>query len=404
MPAMDEFARPPGEAERGLGRLLDPEAARRATLPLLIGYLAFGQYWGVWVILVFDFQRFHELTSSRLGALYMMLSLTAVAVMLVVAPRLQRLPLTATVPLSLLVLAGGSLVIAYQPADLIVVGFLLVGAGNGLIDVYLNVAAQRVEVARKRPVLQWLHASYALGGVTGAAIAGLLLAAEVDFRWGLALAGSALAAAAAWNARTAPPERSPEGAQTILSISALFRTPALWVPALTVLFAFLVEGSMDTWSGLYMRDELGASAGVAAMAFIAFSGAIFLGRLFAGKVLFGLGSRTTIIVAGAGSCAGGLLAIVTDDLVAVALAYLILGFMISAAAPAGFSLTEDIDEDATSAIAAVTTVGYTGFIWSPPLLGYVAQTVDLRAAMAVVVIATLGIIAAGLLAPRRSRA
>jgi len=404
MPAMDEFARPPGEAEHGLERLLDPEAARRATLPLLIGYLAFGQYWGVWVILVFDFQRFHELTSSRLGALYMMLSLTAVAVMLVVAPRLQRLPLTATVPLSLLVLAGGSLVIAYPPADLIVVGFLLVGAGNGLIDVYLNVAAQRVEVARKRPVLQWLHASYALGGVTGAAIAGLLLAADVDFRWGLALAGSALAAAAAWNARTAPPERSPEGAQTIFSISALFRTPALWVPALTVLFAFLVEGSMDTWSGLYMRDELGASAGVASMAFIAFSGAIFLGRIFAGKVLFGLGSRTTIIVAGAGSCAGGLLAIVTDDLVVVALAYLILGFMISAAAPAGFSLTEDIDEDATSAIAAVTTVGYTGFIWSPPLLGYVAQTVDLRAAMAVVVIATLGIIAAGLLAPRRSRA
>lgn len=58
----------------------------------------------------------------------------------------------------------------------------------------------------------------------------------------------------------------------------------------------------------------------------------------------------------------------------------------------------------TSAIAAVTTVGYTVFIWSPPLLGYVAQTVDLRAAIAVIVIATLGIIAAGLLARRRSGA
>ena len=399
---MDELGRPPAAAEPGLERSLDPEAARRATLPLLIGYLTFGQYWGVWVILVFDFQRFHGLTSSRLGALYMMLSLTAVAVMLVGAPRLQRLALTVTVPLSLLLLAVGSLVIAYQPTDVVVVGFLLVGAGNGLIDVYLNVAAQRVEVATRRPVLQWLHASYALGGVTGAAIAGLLLVGDVDFRWGLALAGLALAAAAAWNARTAPPERSPEGAQTVFSISALFRTPALWVPALTVLFAFLVEGSMDTWSGLYMREELGASAGVAAMAFIAFSGAIFLGRLFAGKVLFGLGSRTTIIVAGVGSLAGGLLAIVTDDLIVVAIAYLILGFMISAAAPAGFSLTEGIDEDPTSAIAAVTTVGYTGFIWSPPLLGYVAQAIDLRAAMAVIVVATLGIIVAGLLAPHRS--
>jgi MFS family permease len=379
---------------------MDARTAHRATLPLLAGYLAFGQYWGVWVILVFEFQRFHGLTESRLGFLYTLLSLTAVAVMLVVAPRLQRLPLSTTVPASLLVLAVGSLVIAFQPTQLIVLGFVLVGAGNGLIDVYMNVAAQRVEVARRRPVLQWLHASYALGGVSGAAVAGLVLAAGADFRWGLAYAGVVLAAGAAWTARTAPPERSPEGAQAVFSVSALFRTPALWVPALAVLFAFLVEGSMDTWSGLYLREELGASAGVAALAFIAFSGAIFLGRMFAGKVLFGLGPRTTIIVAGVGSLVGGLLATLTSNLAVVGAAFLILGFTISAAAPAGFGLTEDIDEDPTSAIAAVTTVGYTGFIWSPPLLGYVAQTVDLRAAMTVIVVATVGIIVAGLAAPR----
>jgi MFS family permease len=396
---MDELA-PPQMPREGDRPSMDARTAHRATLPLLAGYLAFGQYWGVWVILVFEFQRLHGLTESRLGFLYTLLSLTAVAVMLVVAPRLQRLPLSTTVPASLLVLAVGSLVIAFQPTQLIVLGFVLVGAGNGLIDVYMNVAAQRVEVARRRPVLQWLHSSYALGGVSGAAVAGLVLAAGADFRWGLAYAGVVLAAGAAWTARTAPPERSPEGAQAVFSVSALFRTPALWVPALAVLFAFLVEGSMDTWSGLYLREELGASAGVAAMAFIAFSGAIFLGRMFAGKVLFGLGPRTTIIVAGVGSLVGGLLATLTSNLAVVGAAFLILGFTISAAAPAGFGLTEDIDEDPTSAIAAVTTVGYTGFIWSPPLLGYVAQTVDLRAAMTVIVVATVGIIVAGLAAPR----
>ena len=365
---MPRWTSSPGRPQRrrpDAGGPVEPAAARRATVPLLAGYLAFGQYWGVWVILVFDFQRFHDLTESRLGGLYTMLSLTAVAVMLVLAPRLQRLPLDDTVPVSLLVLAAGSFVIAYQPTRLVVLGFVIVGAGNGLIDVYLNVAAQRVEVATRRPVLQWLHASYALGGVTGAAIAGGLLVADVDFRWGLPDRGPRARGRAGWNARTAPAGRSPEGAQTVFSISALFRTPALWVPALAVLFAFLVEGSMDTWSGLYLRDQLGASAAVAAFAFIGFSGAIFLGRLFAGKVLFGLGPRTTILVAGLGSLAGGLLAIVTDNLAVVGLAYLILGFTISAAAPAGFSLTEGIDEDPASAIAAVTTVGYTGFIWSP---------------------------------------
>jgi hypothetical protein len=49
----------------------------------------------------------------------------------------------------------------------------------------------------------------------------------------------------------------------------------------------------------------------------------------------------------------------------------------------------------------VTTVGYTGFIWSPPLLGWVADTFSLRGTMTVIVIGTLGIIGAGLLAPRR---
>jgi fucose permease len=370
----------------------------RATIPLLAGYWAFGQYWGVWVILVFDFQRFHSVSEGRLGFLYMTLSITAVLVMLAVAPRLQPLPLSFSVPFSLVSLAVGSLAIGYLPTPAVVIGFLLVGLGNGLIDVYLNVAAQRVEVATRRPVLQWLHASYALGGVTGAAVAGLLLMGKLDFRLGLLYASIVLVVTAAWNLRTAPRERGPEGTATAFSVSALRRTPALWVPAICVLFAFLVEGSMDTWSGLYLRDQLDASAGMAAVVFV--SSAIFLGRLFAGTVLFGLGPRTTILIAGAGSAIGGLVAVATDSAVVVGAAFLLLGFAISAAAPAGFSLTEGIDEDPTNAIAAVTTVGYTGFIWSPPLLGYIAQTVDLRAAMGVIVLATLGIVVAGLLAPR----
>jgi MFS family permease len=48
-------------------------------------------------------------------------------------------------------------------------------------------------------------------------------------------------------------------------------------------------------------------------------------------------------------------------------------------------------------IAAIATVGYTGFVFSPPLLGWVADTFDLRATMAVIVLATVGIIIGGLL-------
>jgi MFS family permease len=375
-------------------------SVRSPIAPLLAGYWSFGQYWGVWVILVLEFQQEHRVSDSRLGLLYTLLSVVAVAAMLLLAPRLQPLPLRSTVPLGLLTMAVAAFAMGFLPTWAIMAGFVVLGVGNGLVDVYLNVAAQRAEVAWHRPVLQWLHASYALGGVTGAAAAGLIRALNLDFRIGFAYATVALLLTTTWNALTASVDPGAEGSETAFSISPLFRSPGLWVPALVVLFAFLVEGSMDTWSGLYLREQLNATAAVAATAFIAFSGAVFLGRMFAGRVLFGLGSRTTILVSGLGSAIGGAIAVTTGNPWLVGFAFLLLGFSISAAAPAAFGLVEMVDEDPTNAIAAVTTVGYTGFIWSPPLLGYVAQTVDLRAAMAVIVVATVGIVGAGLLTPR----
>jgi len=366
-------------------------------LPLLAGYWSFGQFWGVWVILVLEFQRHHSLTDSRLGLLYSLLSISAIVTMLAFAPRLQRLTLRASVPVSLASLGIAALALAVAPTSMLLVTFVTVGVGNGLIDVYVNVAAQREETRTRRPILQWLHASYALGGVTGAGAAGILRTIDVDHRLVIAASGVALLATAWWNIRGASREPAAEGVRSVLSVSALRRTPALWIPALTVLFCFLVEGSMDIWSGLYLREELGASPAAAGAAFVAFAGALFIGRLFAAKVLFGLGPRRTIVIAGIGGGIGGTIAVLAQTTPVVAGAFLLMGFALSAAGPAGFSLVEETSDD-PNAIAAVATVGYTGFVWSPPLLGWIADTVDLRAAMGVIVLATVGITVTGLFA------
>ena len=75
------------------------------TFPLLAGYWSFGQFWGVWVILVLEFQRHHSLTDSQLGLLTRSCPLAAIGTMLAGAPRLQRLSLRASVPVSLACLA-----------------------------------------------------------------------------------------------------------------------------------------------------------------------------------------------------------------------------------------------------------------------------------------------------------
>lgn len=379
-------------------------AANREVAPLLGGYWSFGQYWGAWTILVFEFQRTHGVSDAGIGLDYMILSAVAVAVMLGLAPRLRGLASSTTVPLSLATLAISTIALAYLPTSAILIGFVMVGIGNGLIDVFLNVAAQQTETRTAKPVLQWMHASYAFGSVTGALFAGAIRMAGLDFRIGLTYAACVMFATSMWtSARLSHVRRSPAAGPTH-PIAALLHTPALWAPAVVVLAAFMIEGGMDAWAGLYLRDELGVTAGVAAITFVGFAGAVVLGRLFAGRVLFGLGQRATILISGVGAAIGGVLAILTESPLVVGIGFVILGFMLSSATPAAFGLAGRTGKDASISIAAVTTVGYTGFIWSPPLLGWVAEAISLRASMAVFVIATGGVVLGGLLAPREPAA
>ena len=49
------------------------------------------------------------------------------------------------------------------------------------------------------------------------------------------------------------------------------------------------------------------------------------------------------------------------------------------------------------AVAAMSTVGYTGFVVGPPLMGWLAETAGLRLTMASIAICTLGVAITGLL-------
>jgi len=261
---------PPSQPPRS-SPMAEDEARRIPAL--LAGYWSFGQYWGTWVIVVVELNRHRGLSYGRNGLLLALLSIVAVLVMTFGAPRLTRFPISGLIAGSLTTLGVGAVAMAVLSTGTLWIAFILVGAGNGLIDVFLNVEAQRVEVATGRPVLQWLHASYAAGGVTGAIVGGAIVAAGAGYPAALAIAGLLLFLTGAWNARRGAKTMAPAGDPSTFSLSAFRRHPTLWVPALVILFAFLVEGSMDTWSGLYLQDQLGASASKAALAFAAFSAA-----------------------------------------------------------------------------------------------------------------------------------
>jgi MFS family permease len=188
---------------------------------------------------------------------------------------------------------------------------------------------------------------------------------------------------------------------TKVSLSVFKRSRRLILPAIVIMFAFLVEGSMDVWSGVYLRNVLETTALVAGIAFAVFSSALAVGRLTAGRLLFGLGYDRTIEASGIGAFVGGIVAAATNSPVVAGVAFLVLGFFIASAAPAAFGIVGDSDEDPALAVAAMSTVGYSGFVVGPPLMGWLADTAGLRVTMAVIALSTLGVLAGGVLDSRR---
>src|SRR3954451_1869169 len=85
----------------------DIDVERRRIPALLGGYWSFGQYWGIWVILVIELQSSHHLNYGRMGAMLALLSIVAMLVMAFVAPRLARLPLGALCAIGLIALRFG---------------------------------------------------------------------------------------------------------------------------------------------------------------------------------------------------------------------------------------------------------------------------------------------------------
>jgi MFS family permease len=231
----------------------------------------------------------------------------------------------------------------------------------------------------------------------GALGAGLATLGGVDFRARLSVTAAVLAVTAIWTA-VSPPLRAqpgPAATETKISLSIFLRSRSLIVPAIVVLSAFFVEGSMDIWSVIYLRRTLEASALAGGIAFAIFSLAMAFGRITAGRVLFGLGYRATLRISGAGSLVAGLTAAITRSTVIAGVAFLFLGFFIASAAPAAFGMIAGTDEDPALAVAAMTTVGYSGFVVGPPLMGLLAERAGLRATMVVLVAMSLGVVAGG---------
>lgn len=396
-------------APHGNGRTDHPAIDRlrsrhRGLLALVGAYAVYGAFWGAWAVVLVEYLDLRHLSLAAIGGLFSVTSVTAIATMTFGGAPAVRLPRPQALAAAFALAGTASLIVGMAAGWRLGPAFALLGVGIGMIDLLVNLVGAEIENATDRPALQVVHAGYGAGGAVGAVLAAI--ATTAGWRPAAVLATVAVchllaaAALAAFVPHAAVTDDGP--GPPGLALRVLRGRQDLQVAAVVVLCAFFVEGSMDAWSVLFVRTTLGGPVLGAAAAFASFALAITAGRIFAARVLFRLGRQRTLLVSGTGSLVAGAVVVGAPTAAVAGSAFLVLGFFLSVAAPAAFGMVGG-DADAGRAVAAVTTIGYGGFVVGPPLMGWLGDSFGLRTALLALVVTPACMLAATIVGGRRTR-
>jgi MFS family permease len=311
-------------------------------------------------------------------------------------------------------------------------GLVVFGIGYGCVNVAANTVAVDVVAVLRRPVMPSFHAAWSLGGLTGAALGGLLaphltplphfaiatvLGLAVTIVAGRVLLTTALPAQRGLADHEVPTSVSAEiGPETLESavvghgaaragtgtgagpgttgagMAARGRTH-VWrlVLLLGVLAACSTygEGSVTDWGALRLHG-LGAGAGLAAAGYAAFALAEACGRLAGSWLLARFGQRTVLVSGGVATCAGMLCAAFAPSIPVVVAGFALAGLGVANAFPAAMSRVGLLA--GPHGVAIASTLGYGGFLLGPPTIGFLAGTLGLGPSLATVsLLAVIGV-------------
>ncbi len=299
------------------------------------------------------------------------------------------------------VLIVAALVLAFAPSyGFAVVGGMLMGLGNGAMDVAMNALGVQVEQARRKPIMSFFHAFWSVGGFVGAAavlvlamLAGLSGAAIV---LPLMIILAVIAAAVFVVLLRITPEaetisHSVDGVRTKIPRMA-------WLLGAMALAFGLSEGTAVDWSALHVTDVAQVDSTTGALGLVAVSGFMVVIRLLGDRLVVRFGRRNVVRFGGVCAALGyGGVALVSSLPLLVA-GWALVGFGVGMIAPQVYAVAGHLGGGRV--LAVVVTFGYAAFLLGPAVVGTLVSNLGIQHAMFVPALLCAGIVVLALTMPK----
>lgn len=340
-----------------------------AAMFLINGFMV-----GSWAPQIPPFVERLGISEFTLGLLILGFGLGAVCAMVAAGHLIARNGSQQSLRLFAVLMIVSLLPVALAPnVPLAAIALFIFGGSIGAMDVSMNANAVVVERKLSKAVMSSSHGFWSFGGFIGGGLGGIVIQNYGHMTHVLLATAIALVTVGlAFRPLVADDHPVAQQRQGF----SLPRDPTIYVIGLMALLCMTPEGAVLDWAALYMRQELGADIATASFAFAFFAGAMALMRFAGDGIRNRYGAVATFRVSAIISALGMLLAGLSPWPELAIAAFAVSGLGIANLVPILFSAAGNQPGVSSGAgMSVVTTMGYSGILVAPSLIGFVGGKV-----------------------------
>lgn len=295
--------------------------------------------------------------------------------------------------------------IAYASAVwslLLVLGIIMML--DPIVDVAMNIQGSNISARRHTPVMNRLHGLWSIGTVVGGIIASVMAAMFIPLHWHL-IGASCLMAIALWyvgqgllDSDEVKPEESGQAAATTPRKAQA--PTSLWLFAALGAMMLVPEIVGSDWAPFRAKDDLHTSAGVAGVAYVAFTLGMVFGRLTGDWLSAKLGKAMLLNYSVLISTLGLSVACLIDVTSLVFIGLVIAGVGVSVLFPTLYDVAAQDPHRPGAALGALTAGSRGIMLFAPLAIGFLADTDAFSVGGAMATLALPCLLIGGMLARR----
>lgn len=265
------------------------------------------------------------------------------------------------------------------------------GMIGNLMNISLNTQALALEDSYGRSILASFHGLWSLAGFTGAGIGAAMIYLDILPKFHYLFIAIIVLMVILLSQRFLVNEERTEGGNGLV-----LRKPddLLLRIGLIAFLGMLCEGCMFDWSGVYFKKVVEISPELVALGYVTFMGAMASARFISDRLNNRFGRIVILRISGILIFLGLILAVSFPTPTSATFGFLLVGLGVASIIPISYSVAgrSKLYSPGVS-LAMVSTISFFGFLIGPPLIGYIAEILNLKVSFTLIAISGLGIAA-----------